>query len=108
MQQILRILLIVILPLFFSFCNATPQCFNETKVQRYTNTNNPVQWPNLTIHFGTFMTATTLNTIAYILLREKLGFQVEFFPPLNISNVDSWDPYWAYHENQTDGSYVDD
>eukprot|EP00493_Phyllostaurus_siculus_P006429 UN06493 len=34
---------------------------------------------------------TTLNTIAYILFREKLGFEVEFYPPLDITNVENWE-----------------
>jgi len=111
MHSALKILLIVTLTLQLSLSagNAPPQCFNETKVQRYTNTGNPVPWPLLTIHFGTHLGSTTLNTIAYILFREKLGFEVEFYPPLDITNVENWDPYWAYHENKTsDGSYVTD
>jgi len=90
--------------LFFT-CTTPERCFSENETisqMLYANTRNPI--PNkVRIHSGAWDSQSTCNFVAYILLKEKFGMDVEFFPPLpnnseNLRFSQGFDHEWGHNK----------
>merc|ERR1719350_516828 len=73
---------IFMLSTYLFSCTISIQCFNSSASRpRYANTGNLIH-TNVKIHSGGWDSQSTVNMVAYILLKEKVGLNVEFYPPL--------------------------
>jgi len=64
-------------------------CFNETKVVYYVDTDVIAELPSLKTLIGGWLTQTTSMWIASILLEEKMGVKVDFWPT-DVEDYNLW------------------